>query len=349
MQQTQTPGQMRNSSVELFRIIATFLVLIVHFNGWFVGMPDKFGDFTFPNLSQDLIEALSCTCVNCFLVITGWYGMTFKWKHLWTIYSIIVWIYVPCYILRSTLEHNFSIIHLLWNFVAIGQESYYVQCYLMLLFLSPVLNSFIQKYGRKILPYSLAFWCIEIALDWILQNKCLGFAHGYMLTHFVLMYLLGQTAFLYKEEIHRIFTPLRCVAAYITGMLIIAGLHLIIPAQICFAYTNPLNILMSFSLFFIFEHRTFYNKAINWISSSTLAVYVLHSTTPPLNWLWDWDNFALTNYTYPIYLALMALTIIGVFIVSVLYDKIRLLFMPQIGNIVCNWISNKTSKYALPK
>ena len=33
----------RNSSVELYRIIATLTVLIVHFNGWFVGgMPEKF-------------------------------------------------------------------------------------------------------------------------------------------------------------------------------------------------------------------------------------------------------------------------------------------------------------------
>lgn len=34
--------QQRNSSIELFRILATFLVLIVHWNGWFVGgMPEK--------------------------------------------------------------------------------------------------------------------------------------------------------------------------------------------------------------------------------------------------------------------------------------------------------------------
>ena len=29
--------QERNSSIELFRILATFLVLVIHWNGWFVG------------------------------------------------------------------------------------------------------------------------------------------------------------------------------------------------------------------------------------------------------------------------------------------------------------------------
>ena len=33
----------RNSSVELFRILATFLVLIVHLNGWLLGgTPETF-------------------------------------------------------------------------------------------------------------------------------------------------------------------------------------------------------------------------------------------------------------------------------------------------------------------
>lgn len=38
---TNSVSKQRNSSVELFRIIATFLVLIVHFNGWFVGIPEN--------------------------------------------------------------------------------------------------------------------------------------------------------------------------------------------------------------------------------------------------------------------------------------------------------------------
>ena len=36
----------RNSSIEIYRIIATFAVLIFHFNGWLVGgMPKHFGTF----------------------------------------------------------------------------------------------------------------------------------------------------------------------------------------------------------------------------------------------------------------------------------------------------------------
>lgn len=140
----------RNSSVEVFRITATFLVLIVHFNGWFVGgKPERLENFDVYPISQAGIEALSCTCVNCFLVITGWYGLRFKWVHVWNIWTILVWIYVPLYIVSSLLGNDFSIKIFILKTLAITQESYYVQCYLMLLFLSPILNSFIQRFGKK--------------------------------------------------------------------------------------------------------------------------------------------------------------------------------------------------------
>lgn len=284
---------MRNSSVEIFRIIATLLVLIVHFNGWFVGIPERFEGFTLQNISQDFIEALSCTGVNCFLIITGWFGISFKWKHVWTIYSILVWIYVPLYFLEATIQDHISIHGFLWSLFAFGKAGYYIMCYMMLMFLSPIINGFIQKYGRKILPYSLAFWGIEIIFDWVLSTKSLGFGYGYMLTHFILMYLLAQTAFLYKTEIYKAVRTKHFIIIYFVGAIIITCLYFYLPFQIAFAYSNPLNIIMSFSLFFIFERRSFHNKYINWISKSTLAVYIIHITPPVINYLREWDNYAM--------------------------------------------------------
>lgn len=270
-------NQTRNSSVELFRILATFLVLIVHFNGWFVGgMPVNLSVFDSQNIGQALIEAASCTCVNCFLVITGWYGLKFKWKHVWTIWSILVWVYVPFYVLNAIYYHDFSILSLIFRIIAFTQESYYVQCYLMLLFLSPILNSFIKKFGKKILPYTIAFWSIEIIFDWILGNKCLAFGNGYMLTHFILMYLLGQTAYLYQGEIHKSFNQTKGIIIYILGILLITCMYLVMPAERTFAYSNPINVIMSFALFLLFEKRVFHHHLINWIGSSTLTVYICH-------------------------------------------------------------------------
>lgn len=335
----------RNSSVELYRILATLLVLIVHFNGWFVGMPSRFAGFSVFTISQDLIESISCICVNCFLVITGWYGLSFKWKHVWAIYSVLVWIYVPFYLWNSYNTSTFSLFGgLVMSIIAIGRESYYIQCYLMLLFLSPLLNTFISKNNKQILPYVLIFWGIEVVFDWILGNKCLGFGRGYELTHFVLMYLLGRTAFIYKDRLNTILPDWMCAVNCVLGIGLITVMYFFIDSKYCFGYSNPLNVIVSFSLFFLFERKTFHNKLINSIGRSTLAVYIMHITPPLIKYLWDWDNYCLNEYSYGRYLLLMLGTIIIVFIVAVAYDKIKNLFMPQIGSYICNWLNKRTDK-----
>lgn len=335
---------MRNSSVELFRILASVLVLVVHFYGFFLGLPPEFGGFSEFYLSQDIIVSISVICVNCFLVITGWYGLSFKLKHIFTIYSILVWIYVPFFLINCYINNQFSFLGLLNCFIAFGVENYYVQCYMMLLVMSPILNSFIKKYGKCILPYTLIFWSIEIIFDWILDNNSLGFGGGFQLTHFILMYMLGRTAFLYRDQLKTILSNKTCVLICILGPTSIALMYLFLPYKYCFAYSNPLNILVSFSLFLLFERKSFHNAFINSIGRSTLAVYIFHMTDPVLNYLLNWDTYCLKNYSYGIYLLLMLATVCITFVVAVCYDKIKDLFMPQLGKKVCNWLEPKVNK-----
>ena len=81
----------RESNVELFRILAMFLVLVVHFTGWFVGgLADPFDstkDLSF-RMGQMVMEALSVVCVNCFLIISGWFGIRLKFKSIWNTGSV---------------------------------------------------------------------------------------------------------------------------------------------------------------------------------------------------------------------------------------------------------------------
>ena len=91
----------RNSSVELYRIIATFAVLIFHFNGWLVGGMPKY--FDIDNLStfrvtQAVIESCSCICVNMFLVISGYFGLHLKFQSVLRICLLLLSVHVPFYI-----------------------------------------------------------------------------------------------------------------------------------------------------------------------------------------------------------------------------------------------------------
>jgi surface polysaccharide O-acyltransferase-like enzyme len=91
----------RNSSVEVFRILSMLLVLIVHFNGWLLGgMPDEFDSANISSfrIGQVVIQSFAVVCVNCFILISGYYGIKFKWSKIWNIFILLLFIKVPYYL-----------------------------------------------------------------------------------------------------------------------------------------------------------------------------------------------------------------------------------------------------------
>lgn len=338
----------RDSSIELFRILATFAVLLVHFTGWFVGgisnPYDSSLDLSF-RIGQMFIEALNVVCVNCFLIISGWYGMKLKFNTIWKIYTIIVFIYIPFQLAEFLYTGNFSIRLLIDNALVFTRESYFVQCYTMLLFLSPIINTFIEKYGKKALNYVLLFWSIEIIMEAIWDNKTLGFEDGYSLIHFILIYMLARMANLYKEEIMKI-KRLNWILGYFVCVIFICIQHLI-SYKHTWDYSNPIVVLESFCLFFPFLYKSFYNKWINWIASSTFAVYIMHTCNPLLGIIWKADNYLLNNYDYFIYLPCYLTLIVITFIICILYDKIRIKLTQKFMGYIYNKINNRISRISL--
>lgn len=298
---------MRNSSIELYRIIAMLFVVIVHCNGWLVGgIPSVFDETNISvfRISQATIQAITCTCVNMFLLISGYFGLKLKWKSILNIYMLLISISIPFYLLSVYLGETFSIRQFLSRFMAFSRSGYFVECYLLLMFFSPVLNAFIDKLGKKILLWVLLFWGIEIYFEFFLHDKDLGFKGGYSFIHFVFIYMIGRTLYLYKDLLFKINKE-KYLTCYVLSTLSILSLYTIFDMSYVYSYCSPLNIISTCSLFMIFAKTTCFNKRINWVASSTFAVYIIHTSNPVLNWLRNFDNATLTNHTYPSYLLTM--------------------------------------------
>lgn len=307
-------------------------------------MPERFAGFTPHAIGQAIIESFSTICVNCFLVITGWYGLKLKWKHVLTIWSVLVFVYIPSYLYSVYCGEPFLIRRLVLSIIAVVEESYYVQCYLMLMFLSPVLNSYIEKYGRSILPWVVAFWMIEIILGFVLRNVCLGFGKGYELTHFVFLYLLMQALRLNYDRFRKWVSLRNVIGILIIGILSNTIMYIVVGNR-AFDYTNPITVVMSIALFLIFEKYYFFNGLVNRIAASTLMVYIMHVSFPVIGILIKWDNYVLRAYSYLSYLGIISLTIIAVLIVGVLYDQIRIFVMTPINKKLEKYLSHFTAKY----
>lgn len=324
----------RNSSIELYRIIATFSVLIVHFNGWFVGdwpLPDY--DITNPTLfrtGQMIIAALSIICVNMFVLISGYFGIKLKLSSVVRLYIYLVLIYVPLYLFRYISTHEFVFADFMERCFAISFAGYFIQCYFMLMILSPVLNSFIDKYGRDSLKWVLVFWGLEFWFGCLMNVEELGYNQGYSVIHFVLLYMIARCIKLYEDDIKKVKRWMWVLGYLISTIAII--ICFMVGIRWCWDYSNPIVVFSSVCSFLPFLYVTFCNKIINWIASGTLAVYLIHVTYHIRSILSSLDVSLLETNSYPMYLIKILVVIIMTFIVSVLCG------------IVCKLISNNVAK-----
>ena len=74
--------KVRQSNVELLRIITMILVMIVHANFRALSAPTVADAVTTPTsvFLRFLTESFSIICVNVFVLISGWFGIHFNWK-----------------------------------------------------------------------------------------------------------------------------------------------------------------------------------------------------------------------------------------------------------------------------
>lgn len=225
--------------------------------------------------------------------------------------------------------------------LVISNAGYFIQGYLMLMFFSPVLNAFTEKYGRQILPWTLCFVVIEFWFETVRGIENFGFNKVYSIIHFVLIYMIARCIALYKDKL-LVFPKSYWLLGYVVSTLIICFMY-IGDLECTFAYSNPVVIVSSICSFIPFLYRDWYNRTVNWIAGGTLAVYIIQVTDPAYSLLVKIDNYFLENYSYFLYLLLCGLVILLTFLFCVAYQKI----CERMVNPVVNKLTNYLSKCEL--
>lgn len=106
-----------------------------------------------------------------------------------------------------------------------------------------------------------------------------------------------------------------------------------------FGFNNPIVIVSSIEFFISFEKRNIaYSKVINYVAKSVLAVLLIHSSKS-LNYpMKDYFRFILGEYSGLVLVLTWLLGIIGIFLISVTVDQLRIYTYQKI----CPWLVEKT-------
>lgn len=322
----------RLSNLELLRIIAMFGVLTVHAD---------FGALDTPNRSEllqspiycvfrVLIESFAIVSVNVFVLISGWFGINYRWKSLCNLLFqcafFLFGIYILCVFARI---ETFSIAGI-WKCLMLSENVWFVKAYLGMYIMAPVINAFVETATRKIFTIVLvSFFVFQSIYGWF-SDGAQFFEKGYSAFSFIGLYMLARYVKMYKPS-WSIMSPYRDIINYggisfLTAACILFFTYsdkFILMYRFCY-YTSPLVIAAALYLLLCFTKIPFYNKVINWIASSCFAVYLMHFILFP-TFMSPWiRDIVIDNNGFIIFLKISIL-LLSFFTVAIFVDKIRLL------------------------
>lgn len=325
--------KVRLSNFELLRIVCMLMICLLHAHTFVSGNPTKTEIENSPLASsfRVFIYYLTIVSVDVFVLISGWFGIRFSLKKLSSLlFQVLFFVVVGGIICFDQLQH-LAIGGILGALVMGNSEYWFIKVYLLLMLFIPIINSYIENNSKKQLEFVLlggfAFlffygWMFPDSTDWIL--------HGYSFPCFVYLYILGRYLRLYPNRLtlckcHNymfIYLGLGMISTFFELFLIMRNID--IKGRQHF-YFSPIIISMSVALLLMFSKIKIQNKFINWISISSLSVYLFHSHflffekiyQPVILNLW-------IKNSYLIYVIKLFLFCIFIFIISVLLDKIRI-------------------------
>lgn len=342
----------RQSGIELLKIIAIALIVFAHTitshnNASFVGVtnPDAFADIFAYSLDPQMVTLLvlmgAAPLGNLiFMICSSWFlsqSSKISWgKEVGIILN--TWIISTLFLIAyASAGHSFSLETILdCLFPTTTNVNWFVTCYLIVYAIHPFLNLVINAIDEK---QATVFAIVSIVVYFVIGYFVRPIAFANNLISFVIIYLI--------VGLLRRFHPRWIDSGKINALLLVGGLVLYVLRTLAlrsmgegvslFAnklmpYDNDDILLLAAALgsFNLFRRLKFHSGFVNYLSSLTLLVYLIHEnhlfityTRPKAYELW-YSQVGATNYHSYLLLIVMATAVIvfvAAFLVSAFYKE----------------------------
>lgn len=324
MSAVQVSQNVRQSNMELLRIVAMFMILVYH-TIYYVFYNYRGESPIFASMMTILHIG-----VPLFVLISGYFGIKPSVKGFLKLYLILLFYNLLFYGIRCSLgdvSFSFKTIAKLCFPFSVGGRWWFFKVYLMLYVMSPILNIFRNRGGGKLLVIS---GLISFYWGWFAQHPSLY--DGKNVVNFIFLYMLGYRLRTWgvgkniskkKARIQFVITYLAVAGSIGIALYLSSETLQNLLKRLCYGYNSPVLILMSVLFFLIFTTFDFKSKIVNWIGGSVFAVYCVHEGQYfyRKEWYDFFEEQYLTNsFTFPIVM-IGACAIL--FILCIMLDKMR--------------------------
>lgn len=316
-------------------------VLLVHYNWPLNGRltSEMFHQSAWKYIGCATLDSLDFVCVNCFIIISGYFGIKWKWNGLAKfLFQIGFWGGI-IHLIASTLGLSvFNIVTMLkqMTLFLFGVNWFFI-AYLGLYLFAPVLNAFIEKSSEKQLGiFVLAFYVFQTLFGWITSESA-DIHSGMSTFSFVGLYMLG--AYLKKSTLPIFQWKAKWNLMVYLGIAVLSVIISVCAASVgfnhsIFGYITPLNIIQTAYLFLFCKAVKIKKgeKVILFFSSSAFAALLMHSWTDGSNLYytglyWIYDTFKIPFFAAMAYILLF-------FVTACCIDKIRIFCWNKLAYLI---------------
>ena len=328
--------KVRNSNIELYRIIVMLLIVAHHYvvNSGLMEVLNA-QPFNFQSLFFYVFGMWGKIGINCFVLITGYFmcksNISVR-KFLKLLLEVLFYNVAIYFVFVFAGYEEFSFVSLfqkVWIFRKVSDG--FTTCFLFFYLFIPFLNILINGLNKRLHLY-LIILCISIYS--ILGSVPGVEIHYNYLTWFVILYFISSYIRLYIHQLPCKLSSLGGVlftlALTIGSVIVLRYVGIVVGLNLQYFFVIDVNKILalfcSVILFTYFKNIDIpYNKAINLIASSTFGVYVIHTNSQTMrNWLWKDVVGCVEHYNYSHYIVYAVLWVLVIFTVGAILDQIRI-------------------------
>lgn len=327
----------RDSNMELLRLVAMLLVMMVHASYRALPRPDDvaIADHPLSVFLQFLTISYSVIGVDVFVMLSGWYGIRPRGSRLAELIFQLLFFGLVCigieYVVLGGMPSE-----PLKNLFLLNPDNYwFVKVYLALYLFAPVLNAFAESAThRQFAVLLMAVFGFQAVFGWVFEATD-WLRAGYSLPSFMALYLLARYMRIHQPWFTK-FNRSTDFSIYIaTGGFMTLAVFFLRHYNLggfLFFYNSPIVIIEAMFFLLFFSKFRFSSKPVNWVAASALAIYLTHSNSYLAKY-YDGTIFRWTaELPYLSFILCCITLIITVFCVSILLDKVRLLLWHPIEN-----------------
>lgn len=271
----------RNSSLELLRILAIFMIVLIHANMYLF-------QFAFGRSAvffNGMVNGICNIGVTCFILISGYYGMKpdlgkfVRMECMMITYSLAETILL-CIVTPQQMQGAALLEQAVKSFLPfITRKYWFYSCYVCLLFLSGYIQRFIEQLSKQEFQRLL---CLLLVLFSVLPTLFyfeLIPDNGKGLVQMIMVYMIGRYIRMYRD----VKIPAKALILFLL-LWVINGVSHEIPIQIGGIYhhmckdNSITNLIMAVILFYLFKEFRFQSAFINRAAGNVFAVFALNNT-----------------------------------------------------------------------